>query len=369
MATGKAVFKQNVSDDIQSIVAGAEAIKYMTMAMSVRIMARGHFMRSAVIRVHNTRCAHASRMVETLVEIFDGVEEYSIYPFNRDSVLVLDVQDNPIGILTLWGSSKNEEGKDMVNWRFPLLAAIEHFKAIKDILYGGFDKPRILTLWSMTADKMGHLRYEPTQMDPEIIPTAPPTHYPYLDKTPSEMLEAFMASSANVLLFIGPPGTGKSTYLREMASTYLREDGKREVNLVADSSLIERGGFADMVTRSLQSTRPNMTIIEDADYHLDARETGNPIMSAILNATDGIVRTHNKLIISTNLPTVKRIDPALIRPGRCFEVVSFRHLTSEEVNAVRASHNLPPVENAQMPLAEALTADGVGVKTPSVGFL
>ena len=37
-----------------------------------------------------------------------------------------------------------------------------------------------------------------------------------------------------------------------------------------------------------------------------------------------------KLIFSTNLPSISDIDPALIRPGRCFDILSFNLLKRED---------------------------------------
>ena len=50
----------------------------------------------------------------------------------------------------------------------------------------------------------------------------PQVHYPYLDLTPSDLITQFMESDENVLVIIGPPGTGKSTYLRAMLHGHYR---------------------------------------------------------------------------------------------------------------------------------------------------
>lgn len=36
------------------------------------------------------------------------------------------------------------------------------------------------------------------------------------------------------------------------------------------------------------------------------------------------------MIFSTNLPSIRDVDPALIRPGRCFDILSFEPLTKEQ---------------------------------------
>jgi len=40
--------------------------------------------------------------------------------------------------------------------------------------------------------------------------------------------------------------------------------------------------------------------------------------------------TNKKMIFTTNINQVTKIDPALLRPGRCFGAVEFRELTSAE---------------------------------------
>jgi hypothetical protein len=58
-------------------------------------------------------------------------------------------------------------------------------------------------------------------------------------------------------------------------------------------------------------------------------------MHKFLNVGDGLVTAANKkMIFSTNLPSIKDIDPALIRPGRCFDIVHFDTLTQEQATVL-----------------------------------
>jgi len=75
----------------------------------------------------------------------------------------------------------------------------------------------------------------------------------------------------------------------------------------------------------------NVMIIEDADNFLGARSDGNDFMHKFLNVGDGLVTTKNKkMIFSTNLPSIRDIDSALIRPGRCFDILHFDNLDNEQ---------------------------------------
>jgi ATP-dependent 26S proteasome regulatory subunit len=85
-------------------------------------------------------------------------------------------------------------------------------------------------------------------------------------------------------------------------------------------------------------------VIEDSDTFLRARTDGNTMMHRFLNVGDGLVTTKGKkLIFSTNLPSTKDIDPALIRPGRCFDVLNFNLLNKEQakVLAKKVGSSLP----------------------------
>jgi hypothetical protein len=75
----------------------------------------------------------------------------------------------------------------------------------------------------------------------------------------------------------------------------------------------------------------NILILEDADMFLKSRKEGNTMMHKFLNVGDGLVTTRGKkMIFSTNLPSIKDIDPALVRPGRCYDILHFGEMTQEQ---------------------------------------
>lgn len=147
--------------------------------------------------------------------------------------------------------------------------------------------------------------------------------YPFLNgEQLSAYYDRFMESNASILLLIGPPGTGKTTFIRGLLQ-------HSEVSAVVtyDASILSK----DHIFASFIEGDRNVIVIEDADNFLGARANGNDFMHKFLNVGDGLVTSMNKkMIFSTNLPSIKDIDPALIRPGRCFDIIHFDTLTQEQ---------------------------------------
>lgn len=162
--------------------------------------------------------------------------------------------------------------------------------------------------------------------------------YPWLD---GESLEAyydrFIASDASILLLIGPPGTGKTTFIRGML-----HHAKESAIVTYDATILAK----DFVFANFVEGDRNIMVIEDADEFLGARTDGNGLMHKFLNVGDGLVTTKNKkLIFSTNLPSIRDIDPALIRPGRCFDIIHFDLLSYENASVLAKKLNVDIEKN------------------------
>ena len=156
--------------------------------------------------------------------------------------------------------------------------------------------------------------------------------YPYLAFTggSEKFFDDFLKSSAPVLVLIGPPGTGKSTFSR---TCFLN----KQLNIMTANkpSIV----FSDRFLDNFADSDSRVLLLEDADEFIRPRSDGNAFMSDLLNITEGIDSIGNKKIIfSTNLNDVSGIDQALVRSGRCFCVLEFRNLTRAEADVVQKAH-------------------------------
>lgn len=184
------------------------------------------------------------------------------------------------------------------------------------------------------------------------VPLVAPTgildsNYPFIEEGVEKFVDDFYKSTENVMLLIGPPGTGKSNFVK-----YLVARSDKGAIVTYDPEIMKRDSmFATFIEGDYGSL-----IMEDADNFLGSRREGNEQMSRMLNVGDGLVSMYGKKIIfSTNLESTSEVDSALLRPGRCYAVVHFRKFTYAESKKFLAEHNLTgwkPVKGEEYTLAE-----------------
>lgn len=115
-------------------------------------------------------------------------------------------------------------------------------------------------------------------------------------------------------LLYGPPGNGKSSAVIALAS-----------HLKLDICVINLGtpSLGDDDLRDLMAKVPphSIVLVEDIDCVFEQRESTDDneskiTFSGLLNALDGVVASEGRILfMSTN--HIEKLDPALIRPGRC----------------------------------------------------
>jgi hypothetical protein len=162
-------------------------------------------------------------------------------------------------------------------------------------------------------------------------------YYPFIKGGVNKLIDDFIASKESILLLIGPPGTGKTSLIRNMIVK-----NKFHACMTYDESVYTSDKF---YIDYLLNKDNDMLIVEDADLLLEDRvKENNKTMSKILNAGDGLAKMPNKkMIFTTNITDIRKIDPALMRPGRCFGVVMFRPLTQEEADSACVVAGMPAI--------------------------
>ncbi len=314
-------------------------------------------------RTKNFMVRDIEKAVEMVEEYFN-LKEWQIVFGSEHFFWVMHVVDN---IPILFGEAKFKDNLMTVTFEGEKKHILQAMEEISKLFFNtGIQVKNLLNISPQGED------LRTSYIFPEEHDVAKIYFYPWL-KQYADSLEQFydeyLNSTKSVLLLIGPPGGGKSTFLR----TILFHAKKRENYICSNERVLNTDGFVPWISGLPDNS---LIAIEDADKFVTSREkTGNDSMAGLLNATDGIIPRHNKIIISTNLPSINSVDPALVRPGRCHRVLEFKNLTYSQACHIREMENLPVFDvdqKREYSLAEVLCGvdlkDMQGRKKTSIGF-
>lgn len=150
--------------------------------------------------------------------------------------------------------------------------------------------------------------------------------FPYEDT-----VNLFKIDSPGLILFSGPPGTGKSYFIRHLVDT----TNKKFVYISTDTAAVLSD--PSFISFALENLSDCVLVIEDAECVLvDRQKSNHGACSTILNITDGIFGSilNTKILATINVD--ERIDSALLRKGRLLARVNFNPLNVEKSNKILA---------------------------------
>ncbi|NJK91991.1 MAG: AAA family ATPase [Blastochloris sp.] len=170
-------------------------------------------------------------------------------------------------------------------------------------------------------------------------------------------MERFCTRETGISIFEGPPGTGKTTYIRELMR--LLKDSHRFYFLPSSNlDALKNPELIDFWSgeRRRALSKNLVVILEDAESALVPRHEDNrKQVSVLLNITDGILGEFLKLqIIATVNCGIHEIDQALLRPGRLVARRHFGHLSPEQAGKLAESQGKCLKEGQHLSLADIL---------------
>lgn len=152
-----------------------------------------------------------------------------------------------------------------------------------------------------------------------------------------KLIDSLKTATSGLYLFNGPPGTGKSSYIKYLTSC----DIERKI-VYLPGGLVEKLTSPELVPLLLEN-KDIILVIEDAEKALVSREiaTDSDVVQTILNLTSGFLGdAANVSIIATFNTGKDNIDSALLRKGRLKLSYEFGKLSLEDTIRLAESLNL-----------------------------
>lgn len=192
-----------------------------------------------------------------------------------------------------------------------------------------------------------------------------------------DLMGATEPGPGGLLLWHGQPGTGKSYALRALAREW-RE--WCDTHVISDADAFLGGQTSYLLEALMRSDRRDhdgrrwrLIVLEDAGELLaaDARAVAGQALSRLLNLTDGLLGSGLRalVLVTTNEP-LRRLHPAVVRPGRTWTEVEFPPLTAGDANAWLEARGCDARVDRPAMLAElfALAGGRELPEQPTIGF-
>jgi hypothetical protein len=159
------------------------------------------------------------------------------------------------------------------------------------------------------------------------------------EKFHNELMERFYSSTKGLVLFHGLPGTGKTYYIRHLLR---KMASNNKVVIYMPPNMVDHlvdPAFMTFLSDEIKDWSSEgkfcVLLIEDAEPLLAKRQEGVRIQGVtnLLNMTDGLLNDMlNLQIICTFNVDLRKLDSALLRPGRLIARKEFKPLSELDAN-------------------------------------
>ena len=282
----------------------------------------GNRLKSKRTKIINCKFDNIEDMWETLEGVYDC---YSITPYK-----MYIIHEEFIATFTYYYESKYIGFVLAVS--SDTIKRVKYFtKALEEVLSDFIVTDKVISYTILQNDNTQELNetfYQDTiEVDFNTLAT------PFIEDV-NTYIDDFLNSKAPVLILQGEPGTGKTTFVKYLLKIMQHKIQEKREEFKAMYSFDENIFYLSDFYKRIIYDDYDVLVLEDINQVLHKNqdsESLNPI-NKFLSVTDGLISKYKKILITTNIESKHQLNPALLRPGRCYDVLNFRSLEGVEID-------------------------------------